>query len=203
MKQKDLIPKLKKLKWSKPIKVKQLLESFNNEQSLPEAKEGVYAVISDNDVDLNEIFETFVKLIRLRPNIDSDNVDLNEIFEENKIDILGDDTIIYIGKSDSVKRRIGDLIADIFGFYGDKVEEKKKRGHHSGGQTIHQSITNKKKIDKIDISSPFDLYLSWAYCENPEEMEELLLKITNPGANIANTKKKNKSNKEKKLNKTK
>jgi hypothetical protein len=52
------------------------------------------------------------------------------------------------GKSDRFRTRIGDLLADSFGFYG------KATGHSSGGTSLHKwCLKNSVR--------PLDLYLSW------------------------------------------
>jgi hypothetical protein len=52
------------------------------------------------------------------------------------------------GKSDRFRTRVGDLLADSFGFYG------KTNGHSSGGTSIHKwCVKNSVR--------PLDLYLSW------------------------------------------
>jgi hypothetical protein len=52
------------------------------------------------------------------------------------------------GKSDHFRTRIGDLLADSFGFYG------KLNGHSSGGTSIHKwCVKNGVR--------PLDLHLSW------------------------------------------
>lgn len=60
--------------------------------------------------------------------------------------------VLYVGgltgTSDRFLTRIGDLIADVYGFYGSTT------GHHSGGQSI-----NKWCIDSN--VHPSDLFLGW------------------------------------------
>ncbi len=61
--------------------------------------------------------------------------------------------VLYIGSNTGTSSRfvtrIGDLIADMYGFYGEKT------GHHSGGQTLWQWC-NHRQIH------PGDLWLAWA-----------------------------------------
>jgi hypothetical protein len=45
--------------------------------------------------------------------------------------------------------RVGDLIADMFGFYGDR-----KTGHHSGGRRLHEWCRD-------NAINPMDLYIGW------------------------------------------
>ncbi len=52
------------------------------------------------------------------------------------------------GKSKRFRTRIGDLIADMFGFFGDDT------AHHSGGQTLHKYCMDKRV-------SPKNLYIGW------------------------------------------
>lgn len=52
------------------------------------------------------------------------------------------------GGSPRFRTRIGDLLADIFGFYGEAT------GHHSGGQSLHKWC----KRNKVD---PGKLYIGW------------------------------------------
>ena len=49
------------------------------------------------------------------------------------------------------RTRIGDLVADMFGFFGDTG----KKGHHSGGQSLY-SYCREHQI------SPRTLYIGWA-----------------------------------------
>ena len=52
------------------------------------------------------------------------------------------------GKSRRFRTRIGDLIADMFGFFGDDT------GHHSGGQSLHEYC-------KGNHLNPKNLYIGW------------------------------------------
>jgi len=52
------------------------------------------------------------------------------------------------GKSERFRTRIGDLIADMFGFFGDET------GHHSGGQSLHRYCTENQL-------NPKKLYIGW------------------------------------------
>jgi hypothetical protein len=64
-----------------------------------------------------------------------------------------DCTPLYVGSNTGVSRRfrtrIGDLIADAFGFFGNET------GHHSGGQTLH-AYCRKNQLN------PKKLYIGWA-----------------------------------------
>ncbi len=53
------------------------------------------------------------------------------------------------GKSKRFRTRIGDLIADMFAFFGDDT------GHHSGGQSLHNYC-------KRSHTNPKNLYIGWA-----------------------------------------
>lgn len=53
------------------------------------------------------------------------------------------------GQSSRFRTRIGDLLADLFGFFCDNT------GHHSGGQSLH----NYCRVERIN---PFALYIAWA-----------------------------------------
>lgn len=66
------------------------------------------------------------------------------------------------GQSARFRTRIGDLIADMHGFYGAAT------GHHSGGQSLHAwCLTHREP--------PGDLYLAWAtrrpWCGRCAEVE--------------------------------
>jgi len=60
--------------------------------------------------------------------------------------------VLYVGtttgRSRRFRTRIGDLMADLFGFYGTETR------HHSGGQKLHEyCMTNELH--------PFDLHIGW------------------------------------------
>ena len=67
--------------------------------------------------------------------------------------------VIYVGSntggSTRFKTRIGDLIADVFGFYS--IEGR--IGHHSGGRRIHKWC----KSNRVD---PLELNVGWAIMES-------------------------------------
>ena len=60
--------------------------------------------------------------------------------------------ILYIGSntgsSKRFRTRVGDLVADLFGFFGSET------GHHSGGQSLH-AYCRRNKI------KPAGLYIGW------------------------------------------
>jgi hypothetical protein len=63
------------------------------------------------------------------------------------------------GKSKRFRTRIGDLIADMFGFFGEET------GHHSGGQTLY-------KYCKESSLNPKNLFIGWltnCKCQRCEE----------------------------------
>lgn len=79
-----------------------------------------------------------------------------------------DSGILYVGgnTSDSslFRNRIGDLLADLFGFYREDKEGGKK-GHHSGGQKLHRYCLDKQ-------INPLSLFIGWAvnvYCHRCAE----------------------------------
>ena len=61
-------------------------------------------------------------------------------------------TPLYVGsntgQSKRFRTRVGDLIADMFGFFGTET------GHHSGGQTLHYWC-RKNRLN------PTKLYIGW------------------------------------------
>ena len=84
------------------------------------------------------------------------------------------------GKSPRFRTRIGDLMADMFGFFGQQ------RGHHSGGQTLYKYCVTKGL-------NPKHLYIAWSrncLCVRCEETRlyhlfrsSLLNKKEPPGCN--------------------
>jgi len=60
--------------------------------------------------------------------------------------------VLYVGgntgKSDRFRTRVGDLLADMCGFYG------RETGHHSGGQSIRGWC-------KKERANPLDLWIGW------------------------------------------
>jgi hypothetical protein len=73
--------------------------------------------------------------------------------------------LLYVGGntggSDRFVTRIGDLLADVFGFYG------KETGHHSGGQTLWQWCDHHR-------FPPTKLWLGWGTSECARCAEKLL-----------------------------
>ena len=63
-----------------------------------------------------------------------------------------DTGVLYVGtttgKSPRFRTRIGDLIADLFGFFCDQT------GHSSGGQSLYEYCTTNKV-------HPFNLWIGW------------------------------------------
>ncbi len=78
--------------------------------------------------------------------------------------------ILYVGgitgKSNRFVTRIGDLIADMYGFFGEDT------GHHSGGQKLHRWCVTKQV-------HPSSLFVAWktdfpcARCAEYEVWEQL------------------------------
>ena len=60
--------------------------------------------------------------------------------------------VLYVGGNsvnpDRFRTRIGDLVSDMLGFYGEKT------GHHSGGKSLHLWCQQKT-------INPLDLHISW------------------------------------------
>jgi len=87
---------------------------------------------------------------------------------------------IYVGgntgRSVRFRTRIGDLIADIFGFFSDET------GHHSGGITIYKYLKSKKVQSRNSGRSwihPKQLWIGWledcgcVRCEENRVYDEL------------------------------
>ncbi len=77
---------------------------------------------------------------------------------------------LYVGGNTSrtsarFRTRIGDLLADLFGFYSSRTEEAKlgltRRGHHSGGKKLHLWCRKEER-------DPRDLYIGWATPKRPK-----------------------------------
>ncbi len=74
------------------------------------------------------------------------------------------------GQAERFRTRVGDLIADMFGFYSEET------GHHSGGQSLHRYCADVK-------ASPKGLYIGWLdgckchQCEERRLQEELEPKL--------------------------
>lgn len=114
-------------KWIGPFKIKTLLENCHNKsQEWPPAANGVYVVS--------------LKRWRGEPNRNSEAI------------YVGGNT----GASKRFATRIGDLLADTFGFFDGGT------GHHSGGQSIFGFCENKRV-------KPLNLFLGWKkYLIDPE-----------------------------------
>jgi hypothetical protein len=75
------------------------------------------------------------------------------------------------GKSARFRTRLGDLLADAFGFYTFET------GHHSGGQHIHDWC-------KKNEVNPLDLHIAWiAGTECPRCLEDRLYRGLSPRLN--------------------
>lgn len=107
------------MKWVGPFTIDELLDNcFNKSHSWPPESNGIY-VISRNK-GANKPTKDCIPLY------------------------IGGNT----GKSKRFLTRIGDLIADMFGFFGEET------GHHSGGQTLY-------KYCKENNLNPKNLYIGW------------------------------------------
>jgi hypothetical protein len=107
------------MKWMGPYTIDQLLDSISTtSRPRPPEADGVYLISQ--------------KAWTGRPSIDCIPL------------YVGSNT----GQSKRFRTRIGDLIADTFGFFGTET------GHHSGGQTLHRHC-------KKNALSPKDLYIAW------------------------------------------
>lgn len=110
---------MKKLIWVGPFTIEQVLRHSTDESfSRPPESGSAYIVSVDS--------------WRRRPTIDSRPL------------YIGGTT----GRSKRFRTRIGDLFADVFGFFGEET------GHHSGGQSLHRYC----RENHID---PLRLYIAW------------------------------------------
>lgn len=75
------------------------------------------------------------------------------------------------GQSARFRTRLGDLLADAFGFFGGET------GHHSGGQSLHRWCRDNK-------FNPLGLYLAWvARCSCHRCLEVDLVRDLSPVLN--------------------
>lgn len=74
------------------------------------------------------------------------------------------------GRSPRFRTRIGDLFADLFGFYGEET------GHHSGGQHLHQYCREAGL-------APLALHLGWMRSTCPRCDENALVEYLRPKLN--------------------
>jgi len=82
---------------------------------------------------------------------------------------------LYVGSNTSTSQRfrtrVGDLIADMFGFFTTET------GHHSGGQSLHQFC-------KEHGVNPRNLYIGWVqHCECPRCLENKVYNGLKPRLN--------------------
>ena len=72
-----------------------------------------------------------------------------------EVEPTADGNVLYVGSLTSpaprFRTRIGDLVADLFGFFG----ETGKKGHHSGAQTMHKYCLENG-------INPRKLFIGWA-----------------------------------------
>lgn len=105
--------------WIGPFTIRSLLEgSLDEAQPRPPERDGVYVV-------------------SLKPWSGEPSKDAGILY-------VGGNT----GKSARFRTRMGDLLADMFGFFGDQT------GHHSGGQELRRYCIE-KKVD------PMKLWIGW------------------------------------------
>lgn len=102
-------------------------------------------------IQIDELLDNVIdSSIPMPPESNSVYLITKEKWEENPITAQP----LYVGsitsESKRFKVRIGDLIADMFGFYNDF----RNMGHHSGGQTLHKYC----KAEKIN---PKRLFIGW------------------------------------------
>ena len=75
------------------------------------------------------------------------------------------------GASSRFRTRVGDLIADAFGFYGGGT------GHHSGGQHLHEWC-------REESVNPLHLYIGWVHkCSCHRCLEIDLYRVLSPSLN--------------------
>lgn len=112
------------MRWTGPITIDELLDSILKSSPIrPPESKGVYLI--------------------------SQNAWNSEPTDECIPLYVGSNT----GKSKRFRTRIGDLIADMFGFFGDKT------GHHSGGQTLyHYCRENQLNPQKLYIGRAEECY---------------------------------------------
>lgn len=87
----------------------------------------------------------------------------------------GSSGVLYVGgntgKSARFRTRLGDLIADAFGFFSETT------GHHSGGQHIHEWC-------RANGVNPLDLHLAWIAGTSCHRCLEIrLVKVLTPSLN--------------------
>jgi hypothetical protein len=130
------------MKWVGPFKLRDLLENcINYKHPWPPEHNGVYVISR----------RTWVG----KPSKDSMPL------------YVGSTT----GQSKRFCTRVGDLIADMLGFYGDYT------GHHSGGESLHE-FCRKNRIN------PLDLFLGWAEkCSCLRCAETIVFKRLSPKLN--------------------
>jgi len=75
------------------------------------------------------------------------------------------------GLSKRFRTRVGDLVADMFGFFGSET------GHHSGGQSVH-AYCERNRV------SPLNLFIGWVEgCECHRCLEIELCRSLRPSLN--------------------
>ena len=129
------------LKWTGPFQIGMLLSScLDDHRHWPPADRGVYVITVD--------------VWSVEP-----NQDCRPLY-------VGGNS----GKEGRFCTRIGDLVADMFGFFGDTT------GHSSGGKTLHGWC-------RANNTNPSELYLGWAYrvpwCSRCAEIDAVRLVVLN------------------------
>ncbi len=153
------MPQSKPTKWKEPVAIRSLLENCFTETAMPPHSPSVYVISK--------------KPWRGKPKKEAE--------------------LLYVGgmtsKNPRFRGRIGDFIADIFGFFNDaenpKTRKPLKLAHHSGGMWLHEYCG--KNPDAL--LSPFGLYIGWAEatachrcleCEVYQEFEQELIHVRGP-----------------------
>ena len=133
---------MKRYKWSNCYTIGQLLDNFKdlNGKKRPPESNSVYVITKNRWVS----------------NPKSDSIPL----------YVGGTT----GNSNRFRVRVGDLVADVFGFFNTEPKDAKgnrRLGHHCGGIKLHNYCV-KMKI------SPLDLHIGWVInpsCHRCSELE--------------------------------
>ena len=123
--------------WSKPCTIGKLLNSFRKSHKRKNTSKDNWIPNENWIPNGKSVYLISRKNWRKKPN--------DEPTKECEPLYVGSTT----GESERFRTRIGDLIADMFGFYNNN-----KIGHHSGGQALH------KYCVKHNIN-PKELYISW------------------------------------------
>jgi hypothetical protein len=123
--------------WSKPCTIDELLNGFHKSHKRKNISKDDWIPNENWIPNGKSVYLVSKKNWRKKPN--------DEPTKECEPLYVGSIT----GESERFRTRIGDLIADMFGFYNNK-----KIGHHSGGQALHKYCIDHKL-------NPKKLYISW------------------------------------------